>query len=343
MATRKKLKRKYLIYLDKSIAALLASIDRINNVHDTYKIEESLILLTNAWELFAKGILIRDREKIYLADGRSITAEDAITKLVAKNYLTENQAQHIQQIISLRNSAMHSVLPDIPQEIVFHLMFYGVKFFKDIISGEFPTYKSKCSGNFLSISFDTFTTYADKLQKLISKARKRGTPEQELLWLLERGVRFKGGQYISQNKFEDEIKKLGRKKRLYHHLKISDFIRGADMVVVVPVQAPKGYTADINLRKSSNKAGAALPVMIKKTDLEEDYPYLTSEIARKINKGTNFVAKSAAVLMLKNNTTYHQAVRSSKSGKINRYSQKALDYLKDYLQKNPNYNPFSKS
>ena len=343
MAIRKKLKRKYLIYLDKSIAALLASIDRINNVHDSYKVEESLILLTNAWELLAKGVLIRDRENIHLVDGRSITAEDAITKLVAKNYLTENQSQHIKQVISLRNSAIHSVLPDTPQEIVFHLMFYGVKFFKDVISKEFPTYANKCSGNFLSISFDTFTTYADKLQKLISKARKRGTPEQELIWLLERGVRFKGGQYISQNKFEDEVKKLGRKKRLYHHLKISDFIKGADMVVVVPVQAPKGYTADINLRKGSNKAGAALPLMIKKTDLEEDYPYLTSEIGREIKKGTNFVAKAAAGLMLKNNTTYHQAVRSSKSGKINRYSQKALDYLKDHLQKNPNYNPFSKT
>ena len=42
------------------------------------------------------------------------------------------------------------------------------------------------------------------------------------------------------------------------------------MVVVVPVQAPKGYTADINLRKGSGKAGAALPVMIKKTEVEED-------------------------------------------------------------------------
>jgi hypothetical protein len=122
MATRKKLKRKYLIYLDKSISALLASIDRINSVHDAYKVEESLILLTNAWELLAKGTLMRDKENIILADGRTISAEDAITKLVAKNYLAERQSQHIQQIISLRNSAIHSVLPYVPQEIVFHLL-----------------------------------------------------------------------------------------------------------------------------------------------------------------------------------------------------------------------------
>ena len=342
MVTKIKSKRKYLLYVDKSINALLAGIDRINSVHDKYKIEEAFILLTNAWELLGKGILIRDKENIILSGGRSISAEDATTKLFTKGYLTESQSQHIQQIISLRNSAIHSVLPDIPQEIVFHLMFYSVKFFKDLISKDFPAYISKCSGNFLSISFDTFTTYADKLQKLISRARKRGTPEQELVWLLERGIRFNGGQYISQSKFEDEIKKLGRKKCLYHHLKISDFIKNTDMVVVVPVQAPKGYTADINLRKGSSKAGSALPVMIKKTEVEEDYPYLTSEIGKKIGRGTNFVAKAATALGLKNNSTYHQAVRSSKSGKINRYSQKALDYLKDYLQENSDYNPFSK-
>src|SRR5438105_3849879 len=99
MAIRKKLKRKYLVYVEKSINALLASIDRINSVHDAYKVEESFILLTNAWELFAKGILIREKENIILSDGRSITAEDAIAKLVSRNYLTENQSQHIQQII----------------------------------------------------------------------------------------------------------------------------------------------------------------------------------------------------------------------------------------------------
>ena len=132
MAIRKKLKRKYLIHLDKSINALLASIDRINSVYDPYKTEQSLILLTNAWELLAKSVLIRDKESILLGDSRTITAEDAITKLVAKNYLTESQSQHIQQVISLRNSAIHSVLPDVPQEIIFHLMFYGVKFFKDL-------------------------------------------------------------------------------------------------------------------------------------------------------------------------------------------------------------------
>ena len=342
MSTRKKTKRKYLIYLERSINALLSSIDRINSVHDIYRIEESLILLTNAWELISKAILLRDKIIIEYQDGRSISAEDAILKLVSNNHLKENQAQHIQQIISLRNAAIHSIIPQTPLEIIFHLEFYAVKFFKDLVALEFPAYSKRCSGNFLSISFDTFTTYADKVQKLISKSKRKGSKEQELVWLLERGIRFNGGQYMQQDKFEDEVKNLGRKKRLYPHLKISDFIKNANMVVVVPVQAPKGYTADINLRKGKNKAGSALPVMIKKTEIEDDYPYLNYEVANMLGRSRSFTAKAINKLGLKGNDSFHQAVRASKSGKVNRYSQKTVDFLKDLITKDPNFNPFKK-
>jgi hypothetical protein len=336
---KKKSKRKYLIYLERSINALLAGIDRINSVHDTYKVEESLILISNAWELLAKAILIRDKVNIHYKDGNSISAEDAILKLVGK-YLTDNQSKHLQQIISLRNAAIHSVLPTVPQELLFHLEFYAIKFFKDIIIKEFPPYSKKCSGNFLSLSFDSFTTYADKVQKLVSRARKKGTPEQELVWLLERGIRFAGSNYISQDKFEEEVKNLGRKKRLYPHLKISDFVKDADMVVVFPIQAPKGYTADINLRKGSSKAKSALPVMIKKTDIDVDYPYLTYEVANQLGKNTTFVSRAATKLGLKGDPLYHQFIRSSRSGNVNRYSKKSVDYLKDYLSKNPSFTPY---
>lgn len=339
---RKKSKRKYLVYLDKGIDALLAGIDRINSVYDAYKIEESFFLITNAWELLSKAIILRDKGKILYSDGRSLSAEDSLLKLVSGKYLLENQAYHIHQVISIRNEATHSILPEIPQEIIFHLEFYAIKFFKDIVSKEFPAYSKRCSGNFLSLSFDTLTTYADKVQKLVSKARKKGSEEQALVWLLERGIRFSGGHYISQNKFEEEIKNLGRKKRLYPHLQLSNFVKDAEMVVVVPVQAPKGYTADINLRKGSDKASLALPVMIKKTDIEIDYPYLTSEIANKLNKNISFVVKTIGQLGFKGNSIYHQSVRSSKSGTINKYSQKALDFLEKHLKDNPGYSPFKK-
>ncbi len=54
-----KQKRQYLQYCEKSISAIKSAISSFNSVYGDYKIEMTLILLTNAWELLGKAILIR--------------------------------------------------------------------------------------------------------------------------------------------------------------------------------------------------------------------------------------------------------------------------------------------
>ena len=114
------------------------------------------------------------------------------------------------------------------------------------------------------------------------------------------------------------------------------------MVRIVPVQAPKNFTADITLRKGKS-TDSGLPVSIKKTNIEEDYPYLTGELAQKLGKTPYFVAQAIKALNYKGNIKYHQPIRVSKSSKVNRYSEVALNDLKSYLEKNPQYNPYTSS
>ena len=112
---------------------------------------------------------------------------------------------------------------------------------------------------------------------------------------------------------------------------LSKAVFEGDMVRIVPVGAPKNYTADIRLSKG-NPRDSSLPVIVKRTDLEQDYPYLTKEIGEKLGMNTNFVAHAMLTLGLKGNTTYHQEVRSSKSGSIQRYSAAALERPgRDYM------------
>ncbi|MFH1777805.1 MAG: DUF3644 domain-containing protein [Candidatus Omnitrophota bacterium] len=108
-------KRQYLQYCEKSLNALRSAIASFNSVYDQYKIETTLILLTNAWELFGKAILIRAQESIFRNDKQnsSLSAEQVIFKLQEKKILDENQAVHLQQIVSLRNEVVHGILPDI--------------------------------------------------------------------------------------------------------------------------------------------------------------------------------------------------------------------------------------
>ena len=111
------------------------------------------------------------------------------------------------------------------------------------------------------------------------------------------------------------------------------------MVRIVPIQAPRNYTADITLRKGS-KADASLPVIVKRTELETDYPFLTKEIAHKLGKTQNWTARAVAILGLKGDPKFHQSVRASANSLVHRYSQAAVEALQQKLAAEPNFDPY---
>lgn len=333
----KRRRREYLILLDKAKAAALTAIDSFNRVNHPYRDEATLIVLANGWELLAKAVLVQSHKSIKKGQrGDTISAEKAVSRLLSLNVLGKHEAETIQQIISLRNEVAHHFLPDMPDEIMHHLLFFGCKFFRDTVSSNLPAHDKDLDKNYLSLSFSELTTYADKVQKLISRIKKSKT-DKKLVWLLERGVIFDGKSYKTESQFERKYKGKGK---IIPHLSIGDFIKNADMVRIVPIEAPRNYTADIKLRKGSAR-DASLPVIVTKTSLEADYPYLTKELAKILGKSQNFVAKAASALSLKGNKKYHQAIRASSRGYIQRYSEAALSKLSQTLRDQPNYDPYT--
>jgi len=332
--------RQYIQLSDASVKAIVCAINSFNSVYGDYKVENTLILVSNAWELLAKSILVKRKKNIYTdrKKEKTISCEEAINKLVHFKELELTQAELLQQIISLRNRCSHENLPPVPEAIQHHLLFFSCKFFKELLIKHFPKKKSLLSKNFLTLSFDHMTTYSDTVQKLVSKLRTVGKDHKELIWLLERGVRYvESSDYISQDAFE---KLYINKKKITPYLKVGDYLDKAEMLRVVPIQAPKNYSADIELRKGGKKLSGTLPVSISKSNVDEDYPLLNNDIAKKLKKSSSYIAKCMSKLDLKGNKDYHQAIRVSKSGSVQRYSKKALNFLEDYLKKNPNYNPY---
>lgn len=330
-------RREYLELIDCSKSAAKSAAEVYNSLFHPYKDQTTLILMTNAWELLAKGILVHKHVSI-LKDrksGQTISAEVAVGKLTNIGLLTQNQEQLVQQIISLRHAAIHHILPEVPTEIIYHLVYYGCKFFRQVLANTFPKHLKDLPEQHLSVSFGELTTYADKVQKLVSRV-KRGASEKQLVWLLERGVKFDGSAYITEKQFERQYR---GKTRILPHLALREFINSTDMVRIIPVEAPKNYTGDIRLRRGSQK-DTTLPVVVHKTDLESDFPYLTSDLARSLGKSANFIAKAVKVLQIKENPKYHQAIRASKNGHIQRYNDAALSTLKQLLSANPDFNPY---
>ena len=325
--------------LDAAKASLELSVDTFNRVRNPYRNEGTLILLTNGWELLAKAILVQQHEPITKGRrGERIAAEVAIARLQNRGLLDKNQSAVLQQIVSLRNAATHHLLPGVPDEVMHHLLFFACKFFREAIGKMFPSHLKDLSGNYLSLSFSDLTTYADRIQRAVSRVKKSAS-DKRLVWLLERGIEFDGSAYLTEKQFEQKYRD---KKKIMPHLAVSKFIRDTEMVRIVPVQAPKNFTADITLRKGSTR-DASLPVVVKKTELEEDYPYLTKELAGKVDKTQNWAAKAAAVLKLKGDPKYHQSVRTSTSGAVQRYSEAAVQQMKALLAADPGFNPYSAS
>lgn len=332
----KRSRREYLQLLDAAKAAAESAIDAFNRVRHPYRQQATLMLLANAWELLGKAVLVHGRESIARGQrGETISGEVAVFRLQQKKHLDENQAQTVQQVISLRHSAVHHVLPAIPDEVMHHLLYFSCKFFRDLVAKLFPTHAKDLDAHYLSLSFSDLTTYADKVQRSVARVRKSPS-EKRLVWLLERGIRFDGSAYLSEAQFERTYK---GKRRVMPHLAISRFIRTTDMVRVVPIQAPRNFTADIRLRKGSAR-DTTLPVLIQKTDVESDYPYLTRELGEKIGKNQNWVARAVAVMKLKDDQKYHQAVRASINSVVHRYSEAALAQLEAKLSSQPTFNPY---
>jgi Domain of unknown function (DUF3644) len=105
-------RREYLQLLDASKVALEAAVDAYNRVWHPYRDQATLLLLSNAWELLAKAVLVQHKESIVKGHrGETISAEVAIHRLLGKKLIQQAQAETVQQIVSLRNEACHNVLP----------------------------------------------------------------------------------------------------------------------------------------------------------------------------------------------------------------------------------------
>lgn len=329
-------RREYLQLLDASKVALESAVDAYNRVWHSYRDQTTLLLLANAWELLAKAVLVQKKESIVKGQrGETISAETAIHRLLGKKLIQQAHADTVQQIISLRNEACHNVLPEVEIEIMHHLLYYGCKFFRELVGSAFPSHLKDMRPHYLSMSFSDMTTYADKVQKTVSSVKKSGNAKR-LAWLLERGIAFDGTAYITEAQFEQKYR---GKKKILPHLGLNRFLRSAEMVRIVAVEAPRNYTADLSLRKGS-AADASLPVLIKKTDLEADYPFLTKELGAQIGKGQSWVALAAGILGLKGNPKFHQAVRASAKSLVHRYSNAAVDAIRQKLAQDPAFNPY---
>ena len=317
------------LLLESSKKALINACNNFNNISNDYRNESALILMSNSIELISKATLLKLGENILDLhnQNKSISAEYAVWLLFNKySIITDLENQAVQQLISLRNEATHTILPSIDIDVLHYLMFSAYKFYKKLIINSFNVHKDIFQMSLLSISTDRNLTYADSIEGLLRK-RKGSETQRRLLYLLERGVSYDGSEYISQEQFEKNFKKE-KNKRLINRGALGAFLSEAELLKVLLVQAPKNHTINIDISKGKTTQRETLPVFVKKTDINSDYPYILSTLSEKLQTGRNIVLKKINERSIKGNNKYHQAVKAGRS-EIHKYSDATYQLLKN--------------
>lgn len=316
-------------FVKSSTKAFVCSLNSFNNASNDYRVESSLILMSNALELISKAVIlkrggdIKDKQN----NDRTVSLEKSIWQLFDE-YKIINDIDHktVQQLISLRNEASHSILPEIEIEMLHYLMFSAYKMYRKLIEENFPSHKELFKSNFLSISMEENVTYADRVEGLLRKSKKSES-QRRLLYLLERGVRYEGSSYIAQDEFEKEFRRH-ENKRLINRSELGRFVSKAELLKVIFIQAPKNHTINIDIAKGGMTHKEALPVITKRTDINKDYPYILTTLSEKLGIGRGAVLKAINDEKMKGNNKYHQEVRFSSASIYHKYSDAAFQYLK---------------
>ena len=347
MVTKKRQRiMKYQYHVETAINAAKLSIEMFNRVDGIHSDQASVIFNAQAWELLAKAVLIRKGLKINEGDGRSITGERAVSRLehVLKK-ISREENQTIQQIISLRNEAMHNVYPKLDQEIIIHLIYYSLKSFRNLVAHDFKAYLPKIDKNYLSVAFKEHTFYSHKVGKLLTYSKKYSSEKNKALYILDRACKFaedsKSNAYVKYDSWLSEIKSKPKKSRIAMHLSIYDYTNNQPNVRFVPVETKKGYKAEVLVEKTK-KANEAISVLIRKSDPEKDYPHLVSELAVILNKTLYFIQQLMKHLNIKGNKDFHKTIKTGKKSVTQKYSDKTLSYLQEYIKKNPQWTPYKK-
>lgn len=317
--------------LQSSKRAFLSALNNFNNISNGYRDESALILMCNALELIAKATLLKLGNDIRDSRNqeRSITAEEAIWKLFEPwKQISDIEQQALQQLISLRNEAVHNTLPQVGTDVLHYLVFSAYQVYKKLVKKSFPGHRDIFQANLLSISTESNLTYADNIDGLL-RNRRRSEDQKRLLYLLERGVSYSGTKYISQEEFERRFRQQ-RNRRLVNRGKLGAFLSKAELLRVVFVQAPRGHTVNIDISKGRVGQKEILPVFVKKTDINIDYPYILSTLASKLKTGRNHVLGRINEFNMKGNNKYHQAVHVGRGNQmVHKYSEAAYHFLTD--------------
>jgi hypothetical protein len=339
------MKREAKLLLEKACDALVLSIELFNRPHDRGRVSSTLIQLDHGFEMLMKAAILHRGGRIREKRAKETIGFDACVRRSlsdgAIKYLSKEQALVLQTINGFRDAAQHHLL-DISEGLLYVHAQSGVTLFRDLLKSVFnqdlncdlPTRVLPVSTSPPTDLATLFESEVAEIRKLLEPGRRRrleALARLRPLAILDATIQGEKGQPS-----DADLRRIGRE--VSQGSAWADVFRGAAAVEI----AADGTGPSLSLRLSKKEGipiqlvaegtpGASV-VAVKRVDELGFYSLGAKQLAEKVGLT---MPKAVAVvdhLGLRGQSEYYKEIKIGKAV-FKRYSQKAIDSIKEALEK----------
>jgi hypothetical protein len=334
------MKRKTHKLLDRARESLILGVEVFNRPSDTGRVEGVLLTMNHAFEMLLKAVVFEKTGRIRAKhDKYNYGFEKCIGLCQTQlSVLDENEALSLRNLNGFRDAAAHDLV-DISEGLLYAHVEQAVLIFgallKRVFNKELATWLPH---RILPLSTSLpreITAVIEHDMAAISGMLSKGHRRED-----EAEARLRPYQVIEKNIRETQgiAVKEPSANQLVRNVKKGDWRTVLPMVAGLVQPDTGGIPMSLHVSKKSGfpvriDPDASAAIAFRYVKPEDKYPYLTSELAKKLSITTSKVVGLVKLLGLKNNEDFHTGIKVSQKGVVNRYSEKARKVMEAAIRK----------
>lgn len=342
------MKKEVKLLLQKAINSLVLSVEIFNRPQEQGRQTAALIMLDHSFEMLLKASIRELNGNIREKNGKNTIGFDACLRWALSNstkrFVTEEQALVVQSINGLRDAAQHYILQISEQQLYVHMQ-SGVTLFGDILYtvfnkrlNSFMPQRVLPIATLAPLDIDTlFRFEVSEIKKLLAPRSRRG-PEAysrlRPLCILEAVV---SGEKNTQPS-DKEIEKVAQEIRCGKSWK--DIFKGVSGIRISKegdgptISLKIAKKADVEVVLSKDDPNATV-VAVKRVNELDFYSLGLHDLVEKLKPSFTFISSTKLLKVIKHlkiqqSAEFYKEIKL-KSQTHKRYSQKALEYLKEQM------------
>lgn len=334
------MKRKTRKFLDRGKESLILGVEIFNRPSEIGRVEGVLLTMNHAFEMLLKAVVFEKTGRIRAKhDKYNFGFEKCIalcqTQLSA---LDENEALSLKNLNGFRDAAAHDLV-EISEGLLYAHVEQAVLIFgavlKRVFNKELATWLPR---RILPLSTSLpkeITAIIEHdmaaISSMLSKGHRQEDDAEAKLrpyQVMEKNIRETQGGPVKEPSAAQLVRKV----------KKGDWRAVLPMVAGLVQPEASGIGVSLYVTKKNGfpvriDPGASAAIAFRYVKPEDKYPYLTSELAKKLDTTTSKVVGLVKLLGMKNSEEFHTAIKVGQKSVVNRYSEKARMVMRAAIER----------